>query len=441
MPTDNMYAISFISLLVAAFLVLIVLIALTLFIFQPNDSSREHVSPDAIRKLLNPDDSSTFELLQPRALANQRLLEAFKLTNTFASPEITVHDAFVRQIKGFLREQRNWTSFLHVSRQAVASELDGDGSSTSAFANFIQLVTLRAVIVGLLDTNRDMDTLDPKDLSASATLIMKLWATSKTVSSSSSSATVHQPDDLSILNSHLRTLLPDEEKYPNPIDFVIPTWETLWRLVATCLARVYDQAEYRHVFEDLLEDPTTRRFHNDLSSDGLCAAYIMNETLRLHPPSRRISRSFPVETSSISISIPITIPKFTFLARWWPTFMLSPNWGFRWDPNSSTTRIQTQVANIEKVHLSTDIWGLNALGFEPRRWTEKAPATNFFAFGHGPLMCIGNKWAPMAAAMIVAAVLEGIEAEGLEIVGAESIGGRTGWGGWRIQKKLAETIM
>lgn len=146
----------------------------------------------------------------------------------------------------------------------------------------------------------------------------------------------------------------------------------------------------------------------------MCSLY-HDEALRLHPPSRRISRSFPVETHSISI--PISIPRFPFLARWWPTLALSSNWGFRFWQWLSSTRIQTQVANVERVYLSTDIWGSNALVFELRRWT---PTTSFFAF---PLMCIGNKWAPLAAAMLVAAVLEGIDVEGLEITSTEGIGG------------------
>ncbi|KAE9405878.1 hypothetical protein BT96DRAFT_915833 [Gymnopus androsaceus JB14] len=267
-----------------------------------------------------------------------------------------------------------------------------------------------------------MDTLNAEDLRSSATLIMKLWTSSKTASSGNEA-------ELSKLNYHLRNLLPDAEKYPNPINFVIPTWETLWRLVATCLARVYDNAEYCHVFEEFLQDPTSRRFHDHSDStisnvgysDGLCADFIINETLRLHPPSRHISRSFPIETPSISIPV----PKLTFVGGW-PVLTL--DWRHR-------TQIQTEVADIEAAHLSTDIWGMNALTFEPRRWALHADkdAPTLFVFGHGPLMCVGKKWAPMAAAIIVGAILECIKADGLEIVGGRSIGGREGWDDWMIQ--------
>ncbi|KIK64333.1 hypothetical protein GYMLUDRAFT_39888 [Collybiopsis luxurians FD-317 M1] len=411
--------------------------------------SRTHSSPEAIVALLSRTGAQSTSgsrkiasLLESRALANERLRRAFGLTNTFVSANVGVHTSFVRQMTTLIsRHGRNpsdyqqWADFLHVARQAVASHLFPESESQScslsgSFAEFIQLVTLKVVIAGLLNPDGDMATIDAEDLRVSAALITKLWAMSKLPSHPTNSPL---SSELNLLNHHLRRLLPDTEKYPNPIDFVIPTWETLWRLVATCLAHVYNNEAYHRVFEELLEDPASRRYngiHSDSKgSSELCASWIITETLRLHPPSRHISRTFQADPSFV----------IRFLAKVLPESFA--DW-------LNLPQI-TEIADIEHVHLCAHIWGPDALTFDPGRWAAtscfesgmtkesgagKPDTVTFFAFGHGPLSCVGKKWAPMASAIIIAAILEGIKVKGLEIIGTSNIGGRAGWDGWKIQR-------
>ncbi|KAF9061691.1 hypothetical protein BDP27DRAFT_1406565 [Rhodocollybia butyracea] len=406
-------------------------------------SSRSHTTPREIVQLLGYSSSSSItQHLHSRALANQRLRRAFRLTNTFVSDEVEVHDAFVGRMNELIRGQsrlgsaKQWMTFLQVSRRAVSSELNSfiDPSSSSssgyAFAEFIQIVTLKIIIAGFLDPNRDIDELDAEGLRVSATLIMKLWTLSKTAHWSSIDSS---ESELTTLNEHLCRLLPDREMYPDPINFVIPTWETLWRLVATCIARIYKDVPYRDVFRNFLDEPTYQRFGpsnsrsraDDTDISDLCASWIINETLRLHPPSKHISRSFVVGKPFILQFMISFTPRC--IAGW-----------LKLEGDASSPQIRSQVADVEKVHLSTDIWGPNALDFEPRRWRSlndrRDRTPTLFAFGDGPLMCVGKKWAPMAAALMIAAIFEGFEAEGLDIEGTSTIGGRAGWDGWRISR-------
>ncbi|KAF5367213.1 hypothetical protein D9757_012214 [Collybiopsis confluens] len=488
-------------------------IAYELFaIFVPkttHNHNRNHSSPGSIAALLKPTSgcrSKLGELLQSRALANERLRCTFQLTNTFVSADPTIHSTFVRQMNALISKRRGgghstsdhqeWLDFLQVARGAVASQLNSPQSSTAAskscascgdsgrscgeafnspFAEFIQLLTLKVIIAGLLDPDRDMDSIDGEDLRVSAKLITELWGKSKTPpppSTTSSLDEAYFPSDLKVLKYHLRRLLPNEESYPNPIDFVIPTWETLWRLVATSLAHVHENEEYRQVFESLLEEPSYRQYRGlGLGDDSrttesdayplipespMCAEWIINETLRLHPPSRHISRGFLGESDEANRT-PFLRVLTAFAAKVIPRSIVQwvrhTNVSERSSASASShLRLTvTEVADIESVHLSTQIWGADARMFNPRRWAVRAEGkvalttTNdesgkteppvFFTFGHGRLACIGEKWAPMAAATIIAAVLEGIKVDGLEIVGTSHIGGRTGWDGWMIHPR------
>ncbi|KAJ3777308.1 hypothetical protein FB446DRAFT_660264, partial [Lentinula raphanica] len=432
MPRDNMYILFLLCAIVT--LGLITTITLTLFCSRNSyPTTKQHTSPRAIMNLLDP-KLSIHNLLSSRFLANQRLLHTFNLSNTFVSPDLRTHHMFVGRMKDLIRAQSrhgHWGAFLHVARQAVESELDhcAKGRETPpsrSFAELVQIVTFKTILIGLLDPDRDMETIDTEDVRVSATLITKLWAMSKMKKSGSvpsaappsdDTSTTPIIDELATLNHHLRQLLPDLDKYPNPVDFIIPTWETLWRLVATSLAHVYDQEEYRRSFQELLENPTPERFSTAQVTPRTC--WIINETLRLHPPSRHISRSFSIEQHPLRQFLHGLLPKFTR-----DIFSLD------------RCPIRSEVAAIEVVHLSTEIWGTDALKFNPKRWGEYTGSANvptLFAFGYGPLMCIGKNWAPMAAALIVGAILEGVKEGGLEIHGTTVIGGRSDWVGWCVQ--------
>lgn len=399
---------------------------------------RSHTTPEDIINLLGHSESpsaSVSELLKARSLANQRLRHTFNLTNTFVKAETDIHNTFVGRMKDLIRAQRRrgqWGEFLHVARQAFACELNSyvptEARFPTAFPDFIQVLTLRIIVVALLDPDRDMESIDAEDLRVSATLITKLWGISKLKKISSAvplmnaSCTSPDIDDLTTLNYHLRRLLPDTEKYPNPINFVIPTWETLWRVVATCLAHVHENVEFRRVFEELLEDPTSERFKTTSFDSKLCADWIISETLRLHPPSRHISRSFVIEQPPFLQFVRALLPRSVT------------------DQLGLAPLIRSEIADVEGIHLSVGIWGADVLEFSPRRWgryTNPSETPTLFAFGYGPLICIGKNWAPMAAALIVGAILEGIEREELEIVGTGIIGGRAGWLGWRVQSREA----
>ncbi|KAJ7491000.1 hypothetical protein FB451DRAFT_1221709 [Mycena latifolia] len=369
----------------------------------PRRRTRHHHIPAAIRRLLDPPHTSKDTLLLSRASANARLVPAFGLTNTFISPDPEVHSAFRTQsIHLFQASQRDWRQFTNVALQAVELALPDE---TIPFHTFVQTTTLSTIIIGLLDPHADISALAANDLEVVSNLITRIWTLSK------------KPDPipeqlLQQLNDHLRCLIPDQGAYPNPLDFVIPTWETLWRVVAVTLAHVHADAAACEAFRDLNENPSWLQFRTArLDRTSPSVENYIHEALRLHPPVRHIARH--------------TVRKPT-LTTFLPRFLadrLSP-------------QIYTDIADIENAQRSAS-WGPDAPpeAFDAARFLrEPSRAGDVLAFGCGPLKCVASQWAPMAAAVIVGAILNRVDGMGHNIVRGRGIGGREGWEGWLVRK-------
>ncbi|KAG7086394.1 hypothetical protein E1B28_002349 [Marasmius oreades] len=340
------------------------------------------------------------------SIPNQRLVRAFGLTNTFVSAGTAVRDQFRRDALALLNGRASrlgWAEYLEVALESVKASL----SDERPFDQFIQITTLRIILIVLLGVPSLPEELNGDDLQITAGLISELWDQSKTSS----------PTDkvkLDLLNLHLRRLLVrDLDAFPNPLDIVIPAWETLWRVIATTVAYVHDNQSYREAFGGLRnsQDPG-RTFSSPNAEDGSSVQSIITEILRLHPPSRRIHRA-------ISCS-PFFIPR-------------ALKGVFR------STRLE--VADIEALHRSSEIWGPSSNEFQPARHDESKESEGIdsdrkiLAFGSGRLQCPAKKWAPLAAAMAVAAILEFLESDsGYTLVRGETIGSRKGWEGWMIRK-------
>ncbi|KAF7366841.1 hypothetical protein MSAN_00942600 [Mycena sanguinolenta] len=337
-----------------------------------------HNTHKSIRDLLDPPGSSLNPLLRSRASPNVRLLRAFHLSNTFVSSDPTIHANF----------------------QAVDLALP---DQPTPFHVFVRSVTLRTIIVGLLNSHVDMTSLASNDVNIVTNLITEIWILSK------------KPDPipehlLGMLNDRLRRLIPDQDAYPNPLDFVIPTWETLWRVVAVTLAYVHTDREARRAFLDLTGCPNPKQFHTLHGASPSVENYI-TESLRLHPPVRHITRHI-FRQSLLTAFLPGAIKSRIPL------------------------RVETHIADIESAQRSVP-WESDSSfpeAFDAARFLHEPKASGILAFGVGPLKCAAMNWAPMAAALIVGAILNRVDGMNYYIVRGERVGERTGWDGWIIHK-------
>ncbi|KAJ7596402.1 hypothetical protein C8J56DRAFT_917362 [Mycena floridula] len=333
-----------------------------------------------IHSILSPPHTSIEEQLLRRALPNQRLVRAFAVTNTFVSCDTGIRTDFRENADRLLHAAGDWRHLQDLASQAAELSLPLE---SIPYNTFIGGLTLRFVLVGLLQVPASIDSFDSADIDFVTRTITDLWALSKRPEQSDSAR-------LDRLNHHLRILVPDREQYPNPLDFVIPAWETMWRVVAATVAHTRTDLAARQAFADLRDQPTFLQFRH-VKNSGLSVGFIIAETLRLHPPSRHIYRS--VEN-------------------------------------------KLQIADIEGVQVSRSIWGENAGDFKPRRHAEltQEQKSSLMSFGYGQLKCPAVSWAPLASAIVVAEVLHRVDdAEYLLRAGGD-LGRREGWEGWAVDK-------
>ncbi|KAI9436218.1 cytochrome P450 [Lactarius indigo] len=357
--------------------------------------------------LLDPPGSSISDLLLARAQPNTRLVHSFGLQNTFVSADSTVRKQFVTRAREILRQHtRYFADFPEAVRGIVAGsalrlQSPTRSRSSISFAVFIQVVTLRVVVGSLLGGNIPEDSDEGTVFVVEA--INDLWALSK-----KHGAQAAPPPHalLDSVNTYLRTWVP--ERYERPLDFVIPAYETMWRVVAVTVARaIHDRgacAAFSAFLESPLEDQFTR-FEDGRPQQPSVEAFIC-EVLRLHPPSGRLARAAPPRVGVFQLPL--------------------------WAP-------ATHVANIEALHQDTAIWGSDAGVFDPMRFHGSRLSYGqkhaFMPFSYGPLRCVAFKEAPRFAAVVAAAVLEIVSASDARyrLVCGERIGRREGWEGWWIE--------
>lgn len=373
-----------------------------------------HKTLARVTACLNPQGAALSQLLEERARANTRLVKAFNLTNTFVSGEESIHSSFVNQARGLLKQanRNGWRQFRDLSTQAVQVELSElEEGGAVPYDRFVQAVCLRVILVGLLGVDAAVDSFSSTDINIVTANINLLWSLSKT--------SKHVPPHLlPQLTLSLRNLVPDTEKYPNPVDFVIPAWETLWRVIAIAIAYSCQEEEMVEAFSALYNKPDITTFNE--GSGGVSIRSIIAETMRLHPPSKRIGRL----TSRPSVPHPPTLLG-RLLERVRPA-------------------LRQESAEVHTLQVSEDIWGPDAADFKPSRFPSSsarasertsADQAHQLLFGSTPLRCIGASWAPVAAGVISSAIVSLLlEQEEGYLTRGSKIGGRVGWDDWFVRR-------
>lgn len=357
----------------------------------------------SVRQLLSPQGTPTSEQLHSRALPNERLIRAFGLTNTFVSSSAHVHSKFTHQARKLISSatlRGDWRCFS----QQVIDITETHLSCYSApldYSTTMQQLTLKVVLHTLFDV--PLAELDEQGISLIAYGINELWRLSKTKEDL-------PPNLLPAMNAYLHSWIPAIE---NPLDFLIPTFETLWRVVAVKLAYVHKDKCARRGLQQFLHEPTKTQF-NSFPPDGApSVGAIVAEVMRLHPPTKRISRAAAAPHHRCA-----ALQRFLSLLSAPPPIIYA--------------------ADIGALQRDPAIWGPTAEVFNPMRHhpdtlTEEQRGAQL-GFGLGKLQCVASNWAPLAVGVICAAVLDQLEWHGLEIAEGAGIGGREGWNGWSVVK-------
>ncbi|KAI0255174.1 hypothetical protein BJV78DRAFT_749807 [Lactifluus subvellereus] len=348
-----------------------------------------------ILSLLDPPHCPINQLLSARAQPNTRLVHAFHLNNTFVSDDVGVRKQFLARAGEILRRHaQNFAGFPDTVRGVVAGVASRLPShhGTIPFARFVQAITLRLVVCSLLGGNIPEESDEGVVFVVEA--INDLWALSK------KRATPMRPELLEHMSTYLLLWLPT---YEHPLDFVIPAYETMWRVVAITVARAARDPAACAAFSAYLESPLDSQFGH-FKNEGPSVEAFMCEVLRLHPPSRRLLRVAP--------------SRFAGFPLW--------------------TR-DIYVADLEALHRDMTIWGKDATIFDPMRFHPSRISYEqrraYIPFSCGPLRCVAFREAPRFAAIVAASALETVCEQNARhrLVSGEKLGWREGWEGWEVK--------
>ncbi|KAI1398040.1 hypothetical protein F4819DRAFT_489963 [Hypoxylon fuscum] len=308
--------------------------------------------------------------LQSRAIPNGRLKEPFNIDSSFTTVDPAIHHEFLQRAKVDIdrMDPQHCIEFFNAADVALKRTLDYYKPLMEhvPLASVARVFTLMAVLNKFFAA--DVEGMDVAATEVATQKINDLWVDSKDTSQPVSAS---DQDDLQLA---LWRLLPDCfpcEHKDNPINIIIPAYETMWRVVLLTFIsagfRSPDEATTEQ-FQQVVEAVPECFGPLDASSQELALAFA-KEGLRLYPPTRHIHRAVPTDQEDGH---------------------------------------ETKVADVEACHRNTTIWGADALVFRPSRWFDPSSADKrraYFPFGVGPHTCPAAARFGNRAVIILAVVL------------------------------------
>jgi hypothetical protein len=353
-----------------------------------------------IEDLLDPVGADETAKLESRALPNARLVPAFEINSTFVSNSPHLHQTFVNETKGLLRQwYKDWDRFAEIANMVVAKYLkpvqsSPEGSGILPFDSFVQAVTLATVMISFFQT--DLELLDFDDVVFVARAINDRWKQSKKCPKLSR-------DGLEEILVFLNRWAPST---PNALEYILPSFETMWRVVAITLAYEHHNLEAHSSCQELLQNPHPAQFKSQRGSYSVHD--MIQESLRLHPPTKHISRAIPIQSPIVRVILGALGVQY----------------------------LKRGVADVETCQRSS-AWGPNPDIFNPARHSSEEvqlhPDAISFAFGYGSMQCVARNWAPHAAGILFSSIMHGVSPSSKVMIDHEGkIGGREGWEKWKI---------
>ncbi|GES87371.1 cytochrome P450 [Rhizophagus clarus] len=166
------------------------------------------------------------------------------------------------------------------------------------------------------------------------------------------------------------------DELETPLNILIPAYETMWRVVLYAILEIkvrpllnkdygiteLDLKEIDNAVKTFLKKPN----HSTLKKDSFILWCIIQETLRLYPPTRNIHRV---------------------------------------DDKNNTVTIE-----VEKIHRDPENWGEDATFFKPKRFLSNKMNKAHIPFSHGKLKCVAaDKFAPTFSAILISAILDRVD--------------------------------
>ncbi|KAF5016414.1 hypothetical protein F66182_11910 [Fusarium sp. NRRL 66182] len=351
---------------------------------QPNNKRYE--SPFEIRALIEakelPDwGPNRLGELEAKSFPNEHLPRMFGFENAFTTVDKEHAHRFVRKSKDLINISANdWDTIRLVSADVLrrwkeeAQKVREDYDFRIDIQPLVQTVTLCAVLKTffLMDNDEWLRSVPLEAFTRLAQSINETWMMPK------SGNPIVDFKDNGALQDALNEVLPLAnilDKRENPLRFILPGFETMWRVVLRGFIEVAFKTgkkhkNWREALVEYSRNTTTKDFNKSYTPDGVSPSHLVKETLRLYPPTKQIYREWK---------------------------------------NADSAKSTTIAADIQACHHSTDIWGGGAREFNPLRWQEvtKAQEESFLAFGSKPFECPAKPtFAPRFVGLLIGILLQ-----------------------------------
>lgn len=314
-------------------------------------------------------ESSIIPPQQARALPNRRIAEVFRLENAFTTMDDSEYKEFRKVAAGKISITADkWIQVAEYAKTLVSNTVTNENQNRFQVLPLVQSLSLKISLYVLFD--KDPLQVDNIHVSSIAYAINELWEESKIRISSGHIQLLQRSLQKAILG-----IFPGQSLAPRdtPMNLIIPAYETLWRVVLRLFLEVAFRNSgaapgWRQSLHIYLGDQT--KFRSRLNAQSVPPSFLVDEALRLYPPTRRLYRTF------------------------------------QFGPNSEKTTVS---ADVEACQRNPDIWGPRSFEFFPQRWenvSEEARKT-FSPFGGKTFTCPAKQeFGPRVIGVLVAALAE-----------------------------------
>ena len=359
---------------------LLALLAFVIYFYTSPQTSNTHklIDPNECRSIItagkHPNGLPNHLIpLASRALPNKRLKIAFGIRNAFTTVDEAYAKQFVVLAKNLVNlSSMDWNKLSGALRTAV--RIWTNNQEWVKLTSIIQALSLRIILLVLFgygDGLTDHANANGR-LVDLAEEINRVWMRTK------NTHVIPRFEDNIELQGCLAAIFPNSnfsKPEDNPLNLILPGFETLWRVAFRMFLEIAFTTGRQHPeWADMLiafsDNPNKLQFARTDSKNHISPEHLVNEALRLYPPTRRVYRAFKT---------------------------------------SYNADIETLSADIEGCHTSSNIWGPDAMVFNPGRWTNLTSQQRqaFLPFGNAPFICPAKPvFGPKVIALLVGCLVK-----------------------------------
>lgn len=335
--------------------------------------------PTFIRDLSQATSILKSSTLLSRAPPNQRLVRVFFISNAFTTTNEAFYRTFLLDTKSLLKTSDEYFLALTEETRSIAERTSSTVCINDSIHlnSLVQVFCFRFVLLRFFP-NIDLAHFSTASILRMTQLINSLWLSSKCSCFTDFAQILMQ---YSLQRKVALLFTPRSgDKDDNPLNILLPAYETLWRVVLRCFLEVAfirscektvewgkTLGEWEETLSEYVANPTSKQFTE--RSGARCSVQdIVFESLRLYPPTKRIYRQ-DLETGELL------------------------------------------AVDVEYLQRSEEVWGVDRHEFWPSRWRTLEEGTDntykeaWMPFGKGSFQCPALKVAPMMIGMLVGSLV------------------------------------